>query len=98
MNLGLEISPDARADFKRIKNFLTFEFEAPMYANKMCSKINKSFDNFLDFPKIGSKIKQGDEQRKYVVERYVLIYQLKKELIEIVRIFDSKENELMQYL
>ena len=80
-------------DIKRIKKYCT-----PLYYDKIILDISKTIDMIKIFPKIAKTlyfIKDIDgDYRRVISGKYIIIYKIEKENIEILRIFNARENYL----
>jgi len=79
-------SPLAAADYESIINF--YEKSAPKFAQNFAKKIFYIIENLTQFPKMGRKVPESDNPniREIIYRNFRIIYRLKKEIIEIIRI------------
>lgn len=95
MYYKIRLTDKAKRDLRRINNYLE-EYRL----EKTYKKIKQDIDNLKFMPRvhktlISSKDDKG-EYRRIVSGNYSIIYQIKKDQITILRIYNQKENYLNQ--
>lgn len=95
MYYRLELTNDAKTDLDELSKYLE---EKGFYRNKVIEKINKDIVNLKYMPRIHKallylKDKQG-EYRRIISGKYIIIYQINKDCINILRVFSEKQNYL----
>lgn len=95
MYYKIEVSDEANQDIYKLTKYLQ-EFKYNM--NKVVRKLNEDIDNLIFMPRahktlISSKNPDG-EYRRMISGKYIVIYQIEKEQINILRVFSEKQNYL----
>lgn len=93
---NIEYSKEAKEDLIRIKQYIKYNLQEPVIANKLISKIRKSIKTLNDNPEIYTIIDDDVirklEIRKLIVDNYIGFYRIKNNSIEIVRIMYGRRN------
>lgn len=91
----IEISKNARRDIRRIRDYLE-EYGA----EKIYKHIKNDISNLKYMPRahktLYSSYNPNGEYRRIISGKYIIIYQINKYKINILRIFNQKENYLNQ--
>ena len=91
----IKIYPKAQKDLKRIQKYIE-EYNG----DKIIKQIYDDIDNLLFMPRIHKTIfyytKPEVEYRRLVSGKYIIIYEIIEKQINILRIFNQKENYLNQ--
>lgn len=79
-------SPSAASDYESLIYY--YENTSPKFAQNFAKKIFYIIENLTQFPKMGRIVPESGnpDVREIVYRNFWIIYQLKKEIIEIVRI------------
>ncbi|MBD3194115.1 MAG: type II toxin-antitoxin system RelE/ParE family toxin [Candidatus Lokiarchaeota archaeon] len=79
-------SPAAAADFESIITY--YDKTTPKFAQNLAKKILYIIENITLFPKMGRKVPDSDNPnvREIIYRNFRIIYRLKTEFLEIVRI------------
>lgn len=91
----LELTKDARLDLDKISRYLE---EYGINRDKIIKKINEDMVNLKFMPRIHKTViaskKPEGEYRRIVSGKYIIIYQIENEKINILRVFSEKQNYL----
>lgn len=85
-------SPASRADLHEIDRFLT-ECN-PAAAGRILRAIRASSDRLRDYPKLGRALQEPFRVIGVRTTKYVLVYRLRNDGVEIIRVRHSAENWL----
>lgn len=79
-------SPSAASDYESLIYY--YENNSPKFAQNFAKKIFYIIENLTQFPKMGRIVPESGnpDVREIVYRNFRIIYRLKKEIIEIVRI------------
>jgi len=91
----LELTEEAKRDLDKISQYLE---EYGFNKNKIIEKINSDIVNLKFMPRVhktltASKNPNG-EYRRIVSGKYIIIYQITREKISVLRVFSEKQNYL----
>ena len=93
----LEITKEAKNDLDKISEYLENYIN---YRDKVIEKINTDIINLRFMPRIHKTVTTHEnpkgEYRRIVSGNYVIIYQINKEKIRILRVFSEKQNYFNQ--
>lgn len=95
MHYKIKLSEKSKRDFRRISNYLEgYKLE------KVYITIKENIENLKFMPRIhktlySSKNPNG-EYRRIISGKYIIIYQIQEQQINILRIFNQRENYLNQ--
>ena len=84
-------SEDSLRDRKRIANYWQWRLGNKKYASKLDKKFRDIARVIRLQPYGGSRVK-GRGTRYYVVGPYQVFYRMKDDVVEIVRVWDSRRN------
>ncbi len=90
--MRIKWTPDALVDLDRVGDFLAPV--APDAAQKLRKTLQIAPDRLLDFPRMGERVENlGDEEvRRLVIGNYELRYDVRADLIRVLRIFHHRED------
>jgi addiction module RelE/StbE family toxin len=94
----LQIMPMAEEDLDGIFDYITNKLEAPVAANRLMEKIEKSILSLKNSPRIGSKCRDETLNkkgyRKLMVDNYIAFYLVNDEdrTVIIMRIMYGRRN------
>lgn len=95
MYYKIKLTDEARRDLRRIKNYLE-EYRL----EKTYKKIQQDISNLKFMPRIHKTLisskNPNAEYRRIISRKYIIVYQIEDEHINILRIFNQKENYLNQ--
>lgn len=91
----LELTNEAKEDLDEISNYLEeYEFNK----NKIIERINRDIVSLKSMPRIHKTIiaskNPNGEYRRIVSGKYIIIYQITKNRISVLRVFSEKQNYL----
>ena len=91
----LELTKEAKQDLDEISNYLE---EYGFNKNKIIERIDRDIVNLKTMPRIHKTItaskNPNGEYRRIVSGKYIIIYQITKNQINILRVFSEKQNYL----
>lgn len=97
MYYKIGISDKAENDLKRISDYLN---EYGYNAESIIKQINNDIDRLKFMPRINKTLisykDENGEYRRIISGKYIIIYQIQEDKINILRIFNQKENYLNQ--
>jgi toxin ParE1/3/4 len=86
----LKISPQAKDDLVKIKDYIAQELKNPQAASNLVSRITKRIRSLLEYPGIGASLSSiidiQTDYRYLVCAHYLIFYKLENEIIYISRI------------
>ncbi len=92
----IEYSKDSKQDLIDIKRYIKYNLQEPTIANDLIAKIKKEINKLANNPEIYSIIDDDFikklEIRKIIVDKYIVFYRVKNNLLEIVRVLYGKRN------
>ncbi len=88
---SLKWSVEARADLRRIDNWLTVNASGEIAA-RMLAAIGERSTLLLDFPLAGPLGKKDDRSLRVTGTPYILLYRPRKAGIEILRILNNRQD------
>lgn len=95
MYYKLKINIEARTDLDRISEYME---EYDLNKNNFIEKIDKDIKNLRTMPRIHKTLishkNPNGEYRRIVSGKYIIIYQIIEEQINILRVFHKKEDYL----
>ncbi|MGO2103121.1 MAG: type II toxin-antitoxin system RelE/ParE family toxin [Psychroflexus halocasei] len=85
-------SPSAESDFESILNYLTLNWNNKI-VNRFINKVDDTIDLILKDPKTFPLVNIDLQVRKSVISKHNTIYYREKaQKIEIIRLFDSRQD------
>ncbi len=97
----LRYTPQARLDLHRIEDYIRNELSNPIAAENVTRRILLGCSNLKSNPRLGldlsSKIQRKTDLKYLVLSKYIVVYRIEKDLIEVIRIFDGR-TEYLSYL
>lgn len=96
--MHINFSKESLSDLNNIRNYISYELQASMSANKIISNILKSCNYLSQFPYFGKSLNailNIQTNIKYIISNsYFIFYILDNDSIKIIRILSSKTNYL----
>ncbi|GHV82565.1 translation repressor RelE [Spirochaetia bacterium] len=95
---GLKIMPMAEDDLDGIFDYIANTLEAPIAANRLMAKIEKSIRGLTDAPRTGPKCRDEtlDKKgyRKLIVDNYIAFYLINDEekVVIVMRVIYGRRN------
>ena len=95
---GLKIMPMAEEDLDGIFDYIANTLEAPVAANRLMAKIEKSIQGLADAPRTGSKCRDEalDKKgyRKLIVDNYIAFYLVhdEEQVVIVMRVIYGRRN------
>lgn len=83
-------SPEARADLQQIRNYISQD--NPQAASRMAVEIAAACDRLELFPERGRPGKKPGTRELTAVWPYVIVYRVRPDGIDIVRIWHGRQN------
>ena len=85
-------SPKAADDYESLIKY--YEKNAPKFAQTLAKQIIYIIENLDQFPKMGRMVPelQNEEIREIIYRNFRIIYRLKEEILEIVRIIHGSRR------
>ena len=91
MALKIEYSPKSKDDLRGIFNYIAISLGNKEAARRVVNKIIDEIDRLSDSPEIGpslvSKVDIQTDLRYLVIEKFIVVYQLKKDRVNVARVF-----------
>jgi toxin ParE1/3/4 len=89
--MGISIGPTARTDLIAVWRWIAND--NPQAATEMLYRIEKAMLNIDAFPEMGPKRPEiGSDARTHSVGPFLILYRVKAEIVEIVRVLHSSRN------
>jgi len=92
---GVQFSPLAKKDLKKIKSYLEEEFGSAI-ASEKTQQLLVSIKNFEEFPFIGRPLMNvidiPTDYLYFVLEKNYVFYRLEKQTVKIIRILDTRQE------
>jgi toxin ParE1/3/4 len=96
MGNRLLLLPKAQRDLENIFSYIAIQLMNPEAASNLIEKIEDKFNELLTYPfscpKIENRIDTHFDLRKCIVDRYIIVYFVREQLIEIVRVIHSRTD------
>lgn len=92
--MKVRYSPEAIADLQRVVEFV--EVKNPFAARRIAIDLQEGVDKLKHFPQIGlsvSRASDPEQIRDLYIDSHTVRYLIANEIIYILRIWHSKENE-----
>ena len=92
--MKLRYAPEAVADLQRVVEFV--EVKNPFAARRIAINLQEGMHKLKQFPNIGLPVVQApdaEQIRDLYIDNYTVRYLVVREIIYILRIWHSKENE-----
>lgn len=90
MTSRLTVSPRARDDLRALWDYIAVQQQSPRAADQLLDRLRDAFALLATQPMLGqTRSDLGRGMRAFVVERYVIIYALGSQYVEIVRVVHS---------
>lgn len=94
--MKLVYSPQARADLREIKAYISDNLQNPTAAENVTQKILKSCALLKDNQKLGAELSgkvDGDTDLRYlIINQHIAFYRIDNNSIRIIRIRDARTN------
>lgn len=82
-----------KADNKLLEIYFYIAYKkfAPENAERLIAQIREKSELLSSTPRIGTVL-DGDKKRFFVVQNYILVYEIKEEVILIVQVYRASED------
>ncbi|MGN0640397.1 MAG: type II toxin-antitoxin system RelE/ParE family toxin [Oscillospiraceae bacterium] len=96
MTFGIEFTPQARDDFRQIREYISVDLCSETAASKAIEKIIESIARLKDFPEIGAllyyRVEIKTDYRYLVSGNYNVFYRIETDTVKIIRVLNSRRN------
>lgn len=96
MTFKIEITDEARADLRQIREYISVDLCNESAASKTIANIIKSIQRLKDLPEIGaplsSRISEKSDYRYLVCGSYNVFYHIESRTVKIVRVLNARRN------
>lgn len=93
---NIEYSKESKQDLIGIKQYIKYNLQEPEIAQKLITKIRTQIDSLKYSPEIYAIIDDDIikklENRKLIVDNYIIFFRIKNDSIQIVRIMYGRRN------
>ncbi|MBW2663113.1 MAG: type II toxin-antitoxin system RelE/ParE family toxin [Deltaproteobacteria bacterium] len=87
----LQFSKAALHDLKRLREFIAHD--NPTTAQRISKRLQGAIKKLMDAPRIGRPVEDmPGEIREFIFGRYVVRYEVRKDVLYILRIWHGREN------
>jgi len=83
---------DAKNDLSKIILFYNERNGNTLYSKKLVDAVKKTLDLLKNHPFLGLKVKNLDNYRVLIIKNYKIFYKVFPENIEIVLVWDNRQN------